>query len=287
MSIFVAILGLALLIFIHEVGHFGAALAVGMRPRGFSIGFGPPLAKVRRNDIDYAFRAVPLGRLRDDPRHDASSGVRRGRVLRGAIRDAPELVGPSERLKRALAADDFEQARVELDAFCRSRGRRLHERHPARGEATSRDSLSRGRVLAAADLEADRGHRRRARDEPRVRGGDLRHRAHVRGRQADDGRGRRPRGPPGAGGRPAAGGQDPRDRRGAGHAVADHRAHLRLGRQRAPAPRPPQRRTGTARAGASAARSRGRRLPAGIPAGRGAPRARRVVAGVGDAHGAA
>ena len=57
MSIFVAILGLALLIFIHELGHFDGALAVGMRPRGFSIGFGPPLAKVRRNDIDYAFRA--------------------------------------------------------------------------------------------------------------------------------------------------------------------------------------------------------------------------------------
>ena len=52
MSILVAILGLALLIVIHELGHFYGALATGMRPRGFSIGFGPPLAKVRRNDID-------------------------------------------------------------------------------------------------------------------------------------------------------------------------------------------------------------------------------------------
>jgi regulator of sigma E protease len=35
----------------------------------------------------------------------------------GAIRDAPQLVGPAERLKRALSSEDWEQARVELDAF--------------------------------------------------------------------------------------------------------------------------------------------------------------------------
>ena len=122
MSIFVAILGLALLIFIHEVGHFGAALAVGMRPRGFSIGFGPPLAKVRRNDIDYAFRAVPLGGYVTIPGMTRPQASDVDAFFGGAIRDAPELVGPAERLKRALAADDFEQARVELDAFSTAAG---------------------------------------------------------------------------------------------------------------------------------------------------------------------
>ncbi len=122
MSIFVAILGLALLIFIHEVGHFGAALAVGMRPRGFSIGFGPPLAKVRRNDIDYAFRAVPLGGYVTIPGMTRPQASDVDAFFGGAIRDAPELVGPSERLKRALSADDFEQARVELDAFSAAAG---------------------------------------------------------------------------------------------------------------------------------------------------------------------
>jgi regulator of sigma E protease len=117
MSILIAILGLALLIVIHELGHFYGALATGMRPRGFSIGFGPPLAKVRRNDIDYAFRAVPLGGYVTIP------GMTRPQVsdvdafFGGAIRDAPELVGPAERLKRALSSEDWEQARVELDAF--------------------------------------------------------------------------------------------------------------------------------------------------------------------------
>lgn len=117
MSIAVAIFGLALLIFIHEVGHFGAALAVGMRPRGFSIGFGPPIAKVRRNDIDYAFRVIPLGGYVTIPGMTRPQASDVDAFFGGAIRDAPELVGPAERLKRALAADDFERARGELDAF--------------------------------------------------------------------------------------------------------------------------------------------------------------------------
>jgi regulator of sigma E protease len=117
MSILVAILGLALLIFIHEVGHFGAALAVGMRPRGFSIGFGPSLAKIRRNNIDYAFRAIPLGGYVTIPGMTRPQASDVDAFFGGAIRDAPELVGPSERLKRALSAGNFEQARVELEAF--------------------------------------------------------------------------------------------------------------------------------------------------------------------------
>ena len=45
MNTFVAILGLAFLILIHEAGHFYTALAVKMRPRKFYIGFPPPLAR--------------------------------------------------------------------------------------------------------------------------------------------------------------------------------------------------------------------------------------------------
>ena len=35
MTIFVAILGLGVLVLIHELGHFGVSLALGMRPRRF------------------------------------------------------------------------------------------------------------------------------------------------------------------------------------------------------------------------------------------------------------
>jgi regulator of sigma E protease len=117
MSILVAILGLAFLIVIHELGHFYGALATGMRPRGFSIGFGPPLAKVRRNNIDYAFRAIPLGGYVTIPGMTRPQPSDVDAFFGGAIRDAPELVGPAERLKRSLSAEDWGQARIELDAF--------------------------------------------------------------------------------------------------------------------------------------------------------------------------
>ena len=47
MNLFVAILGLAFLILIHEAGHFFVALAVGMRPRKFYIGFPPAVGRRR------------------------------------------------------------------------------------------------------------------------------------------------------------------------------------------------------------------------------------------------
>ena len=117
MSILVAILGLAFLIFIHELGHFYGALAVGMRPRGFSIGFGPPLAKVRRNDIDYAFRVVPLGGYVTIPGMTRPQASDVDAFFGGAIHEAPELVGPAERIKRAIAAESYDQAKAELDGF--------------------------------------------------------------------------------------------------------------------------------------------------------------------------
>ena len=52
MNIFVAIIGLAFLILIHEAGHFFVARAVGMKPRKFYLGFPPPLVRVVRNGID-------------------------------------------------------------------------------------------------------------------------------------------------------------------------------------------------------------------------------------------
>ena len=61
MSIFIAILGLAMLILIHEAGHFVASLAVGLRPRKFYVGFPPALVKTRRRGIEYGIGTIPLG----------------------------------------------------------------------------------------------------------------------------------------------------------------------------------------------------------------------------------
>ena len=61
MTVVVAIAGLAFLILIHEAGHFFVALAVGMRPKRFYVGFPPALAKTTRGGVEYGLGAIPLG----------------------------------------------------------------------------------------------------------------------------------------------------------------------------------------------------------------------------------
>ena len=104
MSILVAVLGLALLIFILEGGHFLVALAVRMRPRSFNVGFGPPLLKIRRQGVEYAIRSIPLGGYVKIPGMHRAAPADMDAYFGRAVQAAPSLVGPSERLKRALAA---------------------------------------------------------------------------------------------------------------------------------------------------------------------------------------
>lgn len=49
------------LIFVHELGHFLAARANGMRVERFSIGFGPVVWARRRGETEWAVSAVPFG----------------------------------------------------------------------------------------------------------------------------------------------------------------------------------------------------------------------------------
>jgi membrane-associated protease RseP (regulator of RpoE activity) len=61
MPILLAISVLALLIIVHELGHFVAARAQGITVTCFSIGFGPVLWKYQGKETEYALRAIPLG----------------------------------------------------------------------------------------------------------------------------------------------------------------------------------------------------------------------------------
>ena len=54
-------LGLGLVIFIHELGHFAVAKWCGVRVERFSIGFGPILWKFTRGDTEYALSIIPFG----------------------------------------------------------------------------------------------------------------------------------------------------------------------------------------------------------------------------------
>lgn len=61
MSWFIAFAGFAALIVLHELGHFAAAKAVGMRVERFALFFPPLLFKVRRGETEYGVGAIPLG----------------------------------------------------------------------------------------------------------------------------------------------------------------------------------------------------------------------------------
>ena len=61
MSYVLAFVGFALLIILHEGGHFLAAKAVGMRVERFSLFFGPLLVKFRRGETEYGIGPIPLG----------------------------------------------------------------------------------------------------------------------------------------------------------------------------------------------------------------------------------
>ncbi len=61
MSFLLAFVGFAALVVLHELGHFAAAKAVGMRVEKFSLFFGPFLAKFTRGETTYGIGPIPLG----------------------------------------------------------------------------------------------------------------------------------------------------------------------------------------------------------------------------------
>jgi len=55
------VVGLSLVIFTHELGHFLLAKWVGIKVERFAIGFGPRLFGIRRGETDYCVNVLPLG----------------------------------------------------------------------------------------------------------------------------------------------------------------------------------------------------------------------------------
>ena len=114
MNLFVAILGLGLLVFVHEAGHFFTARAVGMSPRRFYIGFPPPLVKVKRQGIEYGIGAIPLGGYVKIPGMHRPAPADLDAFFGPALAEAPQLVSPVERVKRQFADGDMDAARERL-----------------------------------------------------------------------------------------------------------------------------------------------------------------------------
>jgi len=114
MSILIAILGLAVLILLHEAGHFFVARAVGMRPRRFYLGFPPALVKVVRNDIEYGVGAIPLGGYVKIPGMHRPAASDLDVQLGPALKEDPSLFPKVARIKRGLEAGDLDSARAAV-----------------------------------------------------------------------------------------------------------------------------------------------------------------------------
>jgi regulator of sigma E protease len=114
MNVLLAILGLAVLILLHEAGHFYVARAVGMRPRRFYLGFPPALVKVKRKGIEYGIGAIPLGGYVKIPGMHRPAASDLEVQLGPALKEDPSLFPKVARVKRALEASDLEAARAAL-----------------------------------------------------------------------------------------------------------------------------------------------------------------------------
>ena len=102
----VAIVGLLLLVFIHELGHFTVARLVGMRPTRFYIGFPPAVVKRVRGGIEYGVGAIPLGGY-----------VKIPGMFRPSERDVQRYFGPLLTAGEEVAplVDDLQRSLVRED----------------------------------------------------------------------------------------------------------------------------------------------------------------------------
>ena len=57
----VIVLGIVLMVFLHELGHFVAAKRAGMKVTEFFIGFGPRIWSFTRGETEYGLKVIPAG----------------------------------------------------------------------------------------------------------------------------------------------------------------------------------------------------------------------------------
>jgi regulator of sigma E protease len=114
MSILIAIGGLALLVLIHEAGHFIVARAVGMRPRKFYVFFPPAIVKTNRGGIEYGIGSIPLGGYVKIPGMHRPAGADVDAQFGRALDESPWLARHTAEVKQALEREDLDTAKAAM-----------------------------------------------------------------------------------------------------------------------------------------------------------------------------
>jgi regulator of sigma E protease len=114
MTYLVVVFGLLLLIFLHELGHFTAARAVGIKPRKFYVGFPPALVKVTRNGVEYGIGTIPLGGYVRIPGMHRPAARDFEAWMRPALHEDASLTPVVQRIRRQLEAENFAGARDDV-----------------------------------------------------------------------------------------------------------------------------------------------------------------------------
>lgn len=105
LGVIIIVLGLALSIGLHEVGHLVPAKLFGIRVTQYMIGFGPTIWSVRRGETEYGLKLLPLGGyiamvgMFLPEAHAASRSARRGwfaRMIQDARDQAAEDLTPAD-----------------------------------------------------------------------------------------------------------------------------------------------------------------------------------------------
>ncbi len=98
MTVIIFLIVLAVLIFVHELGHFIFARLNGIRVDAFKLGFGPKIFSWKKGETEYGLNLIPFGGFvkihGENPDADSESGPDSGRsfVNKNRARQASVLV---------------------------------------------------------------------------------------------------------------------------------------------------------------------------------------------------
>jgi regulator of sigma E protease len=137
----IAIGGLLLLVLVHELGHFVAAKATGMRALKFYVGFPPAILRKKIGDTEYGIGAIPLGGFVKIPgmlRPEASDLWAVAELLEKNEKLPPELATDigikHDDISRLLGQGRSDDARAELQHLRRL----LEEAEPSMSDVERR-----------------------------------------------------------------------------------------------------------------------------------------------------